>query len=111
MEDRRTVDRRLLGDFVTTIFDDDAALCLGTDISENGVFVRSTRAVDATLADHGGPIVVQFELPTGERHWACGRTRRFGDGADGEGTAIEFTYVPERARSAIRGYVGAAAAP
>lgn len=108
MEDRRNVIRRPLGDFVTAIFDDDAALCLGTDISETGVFVRSTRAVDETLADHSGPIVVQFELVTGERHWACGRSRRAGDGSDGDGTAIEFTYLPERARAAIRGYVGAA---
>ncbi len=108
MQDRRSVNRRSLGDFVTAIFDDDAALCLGTDISERGLFVRSTRAVDETLADHGGPIVVQFELESGDRHWACGRTRRFGDGSDGAGTAIEFTYVPERARAAIRGYVGTA---
>ncbi len=108
MEDRRTANRRPLGDFVTTIFADDAALCLGTDISEQGLFVRSTRSVDETLADHSGPIVVQFELTSGERHWACGRARRAGSGSDGEGTAIEFTYIPERSRAAIRGYVNAA---
>ncbi len=107
MTERRTAARRPLGDFVTAIFDDGAALCLGTDISESALFVRSTRGVDQALATHKGPVVVQFEIE-GQRHWACGRTKRAGEGCDGDGTVIHFTYVPSRARDELKRFIHAA---
>jgi len=107
-DERRIKSRRRLGDFVTAIFDDDAALCLGVDISEDAIYVRSTTAVDDALANHEGPIVLQFELGNGERSWACGRTRRTGQGSEGDGTTIAFTYIPQHTRDTIRAYVNAA---
>lgn len=109
MHERRSASRRPLGDFVTAIYGDKAALCLGADISERGVFVRSTGAVNDTLSLHEGPVLIHFELPDGSRQWVCGRPRRTGPGSDGQGCGIEFTYVPEKARDHLRRFVHPAA--
>jgi hypothetical protein len=110
MTNRRIADRHPFGDFVTAIFDDRAALCLGTDISERGMFVRSTRAVDAELGRWDGPVIIRFELPGDTRPlWACGRPRRTGPGADGPGTGIEFIYVPDDTLACLRRHLAAAA--
>lgn len=112
MNDRRIASRSEFGDFVTAVFADRAALCLGTDISERGMFLRSTRAVDLELGSWDGPVIIRFELPGDPRqHWACGRTRRTGDGSDGPGNGIEFTYVPEETRARLRSYVAAPVPP
>lgn len=110
MRDRRNGDRRPMGSFVTVIFDDRAALCLGTDISDNGVFVRSTSSVNAELAEYEGPIVLQFDLPGDEETTFCafGRSRRAGIGTDGPGTGVEFTYVPADTRAQLQEFVSAA---
>ncbi len=109
MSERRAVNRLAFGDFVTAVFDDRAALCLGTDISERGMFVRSTRAVDTDLGRWDGPVIIRFELPGDQRQlWACGRARRAGWGTDGPGTGIEFVYVPDDTLAVLRQYVDAA---
>lgn len=108
MRERRNGIRRQMGSFVTVIFDDRAALCLGTDISEGGVFVRSTAAVNAELAEYQGPIVLQFDLPgDGATFCAFGRSRRSGLGEEGPGTGVEFTYVPTDTRAQLGQYVAA----
>ncbi len=109
MTDRRLAPRRPLGDFVTAVYRDQALLCLGCDISEGGMFVRATGSVQRRLADHEGPIVLSFTLPGDDRVvWACGTPYRQGDGCDGRGTVLAFTYVPDHTRERLRVWAEAA---
>ncbi|MCB9536098.1 MAG: PilZ domain-containing protein [Myxococcales bacterium] len=110
MNERRQTRRAPLGDFVTAIHRDQAMLCLGTDVSENGIFLRSAGSVERRLNAQQGPIVVSFQLPDSDRIlWACGRPHRRGDGCDGDGTALTFTYVPDRTKAHLRAYAERAA--
>lgn len=108
-ERRRNGFRRTMGTFVTVIFDNRAALCLGTDISAGGVFVRSTEAVNNELAAYDGPIVLQFDLPGHPSNYcAFGRARRTGEGPEGRGTGVEFTYIPADTRGQLEQFLAAA---
>ena len=108
MTNRRYAHRRPLGDFVTAVFGEDTGLFLACDISENGLFLRSTGTNERSLADHDGTVLVQFQLPRDETtHWACGRLSRRGRGCDGPGAGLHFTFVPPGTRSRLREFLAA----
>lgn len=109
MSERRHAHRRPLGDFVTAVYGAETRLFLACDISERGLFLRSTGANERDLAEHDGTVLVQFQLPSDETtHWACGRLSRRGHGCDGPGAGLHFTFVPPTTQSGLREFLAAA---
>ena len=108
MSDRRRARRRPLGDFVTAVYGADTGLFLGCDISETGLFLRSTGVNERRLERHRGTVLLRFQLPQDETtHWACGRLSRRGPGCDGAGAGLRFTFVPPATRSRLREFLAA----
>ena len=107
-DNRRREPRRELGAFVTVLFDNKAALGLGTDISSGGMFIRSTEGVNTEPSSFDGPIVVQIDLPgRDDSHYAFGRARRAGESSNGLGTGLEFTYVPAETAEELTRFMAA----
>jgi c-di-GMP-binding flagellar brake protein YcgR len=102
--ERRHAARVSFRTYMNQIVNDEPYLCRGVNISHQGVYVTMPSARRAEPEGHN--VLLQFMLPGhADVLWACGRVVRSDTTYAERGAAVEFTYLTDSARQAIRRFV------